>query len=347
MPTVRHGVGEARHAGRCNVNTKRARALLAIDPIDDGRRCVISSAKEPFLNAIRTVMEDNRNYWPLTVRQIHYRLLALAPLKHAEKSESRYVNNVACYKSLVELMTRARTEGLLPWDAIDDPTRLTKKDRRFSDKAEFLTFELAVILQGYHRDRMQTQSAHIEVLVEKDAVLNIVGPVCEEFCLALTSTRGAASISAKHEVAQRFAASGKKKLVLLVASDLDPMGDVIAEDLVKTMRRDFGIAKEIVTAHKVAMTMEQVREYDLPPNATAKKTSSTYYAYVEEYQTTGAWELEAFTPEQLAAVLREAIESVIDKDEYLAQTDAEDQDREEIADMREHALRILRAEFSL
>ena len=48
------------------------------------RRWKLSRAKDPLLNAILRILEDQRDYWPLTVRQIHYRLLGEdAPHIHA------------------------------------------------------------------------------------------------------------------------------------------------------------------------------------------------------------------------------------------------------------------------
>jgi len=49
--------------------------LSVIEPDDDGRRCEISEAKRPFLDAVLAILEEQRDYWPLSDRQIHYRLL--------------------------------------------------------------------------------------------------------------------------------------------------------------------------------------------------------------------------------------------------------------------------------
>jgi hypothetical protein len=64
--------------------------LSAIDPGYDGRRCKISPAKKPFLDAILRVLDEQSEYWPLSDRQIHYRLLGSdAPLTHASKPDSQ------------------------------------------------------------------------------------------------------------------------------------------------------------------------------------------------------------------------------------------------------------------
>jgi hypothetical protein len=75
-------------------------------------------------------------------------------------------------------------------------------------------------------------------------------------------------------------------LILLIVSDLDPAGDAIAKDLVKSFRRDFGIDK--IEACKVALTIDQVVEFGLEPSMEAKNSSPTYNAFIERYGIT-AW----------------------------------------------------------
>ena len=45
----------------------------------------ITLRRMPFLDAVAQVIEDNRAYWPLNARQIHYRLLNRPPLKDSSK----------------------------------------------------------------------------------------------------------------------------------------------------------------------------------------------------------------------------------------------------------------------
>jgi hypothetical protein len=71
------------------------------------QRARISSAKEPLLNAISAVMDERRDFWPLTERQIHYALLNDPPLIHAKKPDSTYENTTESYKAACELITRA------------------------------------------------------------------------------------------------------------------------------------------------------------------------------------------------------------------------------------------------
>ncbi len=57
------------------------------------RRCAITAAKQPFLEAIQNVLNERREFWPLSDRQIHYALLNAPPLRHAKKPDSTYAND--------------------------------------------------------------------------------------------------------------------------------------------------------------------------------------------------------------------------------------------------------------
>ena len=64
--------------------------LAAIKLREYRSRSVISSAKLPLLSAVIRIVEENRSYWPLSVRQIHYRLLKPAA-DHDRKDDQRAV----------------------------------------------------------------------------------------------------------------------------------------------------------------------------------------------------------------------------------------------------------------
>ena len=68
-----------------------------------------------FLAKAQSVILDNREYWPLTVRRVHYLLLNDPPLRHDKKPGSVYVNDKASYKALTNLLIRARLSGMCQW----------------------------------------------------------------------------------------------------------------------------------------------------------------------------------------------------------------------------------------
>jgi hypothetical protein len=331
------------------VNDRKAReqkrslnSLSAIDPDNDGQRCEISEAKRPFLNAILRVLEEQRDYWPLSDRQIHYRLLGSdAPMTHASKPDSRYINDKASYRKLTDLLTRGRVSRLINWDAIEDVTRPTDVHAAFWNPAEFLRQEFRQFLKGYWRNRLQSQPHHVEIVAEKLTVQTILQKVALEFTMPLTITRGMSSLPPKKAIRDRYVLSQKDRLILLVVSDLDPAGDAIAEDLVKSFRRDFCIAN--IKAYKVALTIDQVEEFSLEPSMEAKAKSPTYRAFVEKYEITDAYELEAMNPGDLAAQLESAIEDVLDLDLYNQELAAEEIDSAQIIAVQEQAERFFKS----
>src|SRR5260221_4371741 len=86
--------------------------MLSVVPFDlhqieirsERSRCAISAAKKPFLDAIQKIINDNRDWWPLSDRQIHYLLVSDNQLLiDAAQPGSIYSNNKKSYKALVEL----------------------------------------------------------------------------------------------------------------------------------------------------------------------------------------------------------------------------------------------------
>ena len=106
-------------------------------------------------------------------------------------------------------------------------------------------------------------------------------------------------------------------------TDHDPDGEQIAASFASSMRDDFDI--DNIQPVKVALTAADVLKYELPSDIDAKPSSPNYAKFVEKHGTK-AVELDAMTAELLQSKLREAIESVIDVDEYNAQIDLERED---------------------
>src|SRR5258708_25542696 len=119
-------------------------------------------------------------------------------------------------------------------------------------------------MKGYWRNKLQSQPYQVESGAEKLTVRTILQKVAEEFTMPLTITRGMSSLPPKKSICNRYILSRKDRLILLVVSDLDPAGDAIAEDLMKSFQRDFNIQE--IEAYKVALTIKQVEEFGLQPS---------------------------------------------------------------------------------
>jgi hypothetical protein len=330
---------EEAHQQLVQYRAKVARVEVEVGVIEGHKhRALITEAKRPFLDAIKSILDRLRDYWPLSDRQIHYQLLNDPPLIHASKRQSTYRNDATSYKALTELLTRARIADIIPVAAIHDPTRPVTTWDVFGSPGPFIRRELNNFLKGYWRDLQAPQPCHVEILGEKNTVASIIRPVTADYAIPFTLGRGYSSLPPRHAMALRFRRTGKDRLVLLVLSDFDPEGQDIAHSFARSIRDDFGIRN--IDFIKVALTAEQVRQLRLPPGPKAKKGSSRRKKFVREHGE-HVYELEAVEPERLQTMLRQTIESVLDMKLFRAEQAQERRDAASLEEFRQRAQRLL------
>ena len=277
------------------------------------KRAEISLAKAPMLGAVKKIIFDNEDHWPLSVRQVHYMALNDPPLRHASKPDSIYRNDRPSYAALCDLLVRARLLGIIPWDAISDDTRPVETWRIFQNIQPYVTEELKQFCNTYWRDLMQSQPDHIEIVGEKNTLKGTIHRTSYQFTIPYTLGRGYCSLDPRYEMAERYRNSGKQKLIVLMLGDFDPEGEDICHSFARSMRDDFGIAN--IEALKVGLTAPQTKKYRLPKKMTAKESSARREKFVEKHGE-NVWEIEALPPATLQEILTDAIESVIDLDAY-------------------------------
>jgi ParB-like nuclease domain len=317
-----------------------ARIEISTGVIDGQKvRARITAAKKPFLAAILGVAERLRSFWPLSDRLFHYQLLNDPPRIHASKSDSIYRNDLRSYKSLCELLTRARLAGRIPFEAIHDPTRANVTWNVHRSPGPFIRKEIEDFLKGYYRDLQASQPFHLEIIGEKNTIGSIIRPIAADYTIPYMLARGYSSLPPRHAMAERFKRTGKDKLVLLVVSDFDPEGDNIPHAFARSMRDDFNI--ESVEFIKVALTGEQVQRLNLRPGPTAKAGSSRRKRFVEEHGE-HVFELEAVEPGELQRILRSTIESVMDMKLFRADQAKEREDAARLDGIRLKVKEVLK-----
>ena len=276
-----------------------------------------------FLRAAQRAIESEKQFWPLTVRRVHYLLLNNPPLRHDRKPGSTYQNDLASYKALTNLLLRARLTGDIPHSAIEDELRPIRVIQTYQTPADFIKAETDDFLRGYARDLFRGQAHHIEILVEKNAIRKHVELVADEYCIPCTTGRGYSSLTPRWKMVQRFKQSGKEHLILLILSDFDPDGEEIAASFPRSLRDDFGLSN--VTAHKVAISGVDVREHGLPSDMEAKVKSPNDKKSVARHGVHVA-ELDAAPVALLQRKLRDAIESCLDMEIFRAEVAKEKED---------------------
>jgi len=245
-------------------------------------------------------------------------------LMHDRKPGSHYVNNPKAYKALTNLLVRARIAGLVPMEAIEDPSRPILLGGGFDSVDQFVAQEMENFLADFTRNLMLGQPHHIEIVNEKKAIHPIVVEIGREFCMPVTTGAGYSSLPPRDQIKSRYVRSGKSKLILLMLTDFDPDGDEIAASFARSMRDDLGVRN--VHPIKVALTAEDIEENDFPSDMDAKRSSPNYKKFLKRHGTNRAVELDAAPVEFLQSKLRDAIEGVLDVDEFKRQVEQEKAD---------------------
>lgn len=305
----------------------------------DGAKAItpISERRQEFLGAVQRTIEELRPFWPLSIRQIHYRLLNDPPLRQTPKRSKhdaehyRYKNDDSSYNSLVDLLTAARYDGQVSMTCIDDPTRPQKIFGGFDSVAQFVQQEINGFLTGFHRNRQQDQPRHIEVFGEKNTLYRMLERACIEYYVPFSIGRGFCSIPVWRDMELRFRQSGKDRMTLIVVSDYDPEGLSLADDAIRSLELH-GVP---VDGHRIAVTRDQIDELDLAEDFNpAKESSSRYDAFVGRTSGTETWEVEALPPEYLVEQIKAAIEANMDMEVYERVCDQEEDDCAELCRIR-------------
>jgi hypothetical protein len=321
-----------------------------------------------WVNRVVDVCEEYRDYWPLSVRQLFYRLVA----------DHSYEKTEAAYSKLTGLVSRARRAGYLPWDAIRDGGLGRTVDARYFEGADHFQRSVRRWASDMQLDRQRGQDKVIELWCEAGGMVPILEGIGQPFSCRVNTGGGYDSVTAKHRLAERVRERAEKglKTVVLHVGDFDGSGEDMANVLrddalhmvaTQVVRRaleqteglgrgnwpewiptdldftdDNGVeiarwACSFFDVQRVALTGEQVVERRVetaPPKRTDSRTAEFVRRnrwVAEELDTTQITaQLEALTPPELDELLTEAIREHIDDDAFEAVVAEEDEVREEL-----------------
>lgn len=250
--------------------------------------------------ADQLIRSFNARGYILTLRQLYYQFVVKNWIVNEEKS----------YKKLGKLVTDARTAGLLPWNGIED------RAREFHDVWTQESPKLAVAYapQFFKLDFWARQDHYVECWVEKEAQGGIIERPCKALRVPHMSCKGYLSASQAWAAGVRFkeAADSGRQGILIHLGDHDPSGIDMTRDNADRLRlfsEDSG-----VIVRRIALNMDQVEEYNPPPNP-AKVTDSRSTGYIAKFGDS-SWELDALDPETVDQLIRDEIENYIDRDRW-------------------------------
>jgi hypothetical protein len=287
--------------------------------------------------------------YDLTLRQLYYQFVARGILPNSQKS----------YDKLGNIISRARMAGLLDWDYIVDRTRNLRGTSHWTSPASVINSAAA----SFRRDKWLDQPVRIELWVEKEALAGVIERTAAELDLDWFACRGYVSQSEQWAAGQRHLGyiEGGQRVLILHLGDHDPSGIDMTRDIGERlerfiyldyyrahteeigeptaggwwqrtedhMREHTGSPVSPFEVRRIALNMDQVEQYDPPPNP-AKLTDSRAGTYIDAYGTE-SWELDALNPDVLDGLIREQVEAERDDDRYDLAEQVEANDRATLA----------------
>ncbi len=249
-------------------------------------------------NANVIILEYAAQGFILTLRQLYYQFVARDLIPNSQKE----------YKRIGSIINDARLAGLIDWSSIEDRTRNLQSNSHWKSPADIIKSAA----NSFKIDKWSDQENYIEVWIEKEALIGVIEPVCQEFDVPFFACRGYTSQSEQWRAGRRMAQvidSGRDPIIFHLG-DHDPSGLDMTRD--NKDRLDIFAGLDGVEVKRLALNFDQVQAYSPPPNP-AKQTDSRFSDY-QALHGDESWELDALNPEVIGNLIRENIELYLDKD---------------------------------
>ena len=137
--------------------------------------------------------------------------------------------------------------------------------------------------------------------------------------------RGYVSQSEQYAAGKRLKKRARERagtVTIFHLGDHDPSGIDMTRDNLDRLQM---FSRGKVQVERLALNMDQVRQYSPPPNP-AKTTDSRYLSYIQEYGYE-SWELDALDPTVLEELVRSAVDPLIYRDVWNETVGNENEDK--------------------
>lgn len=271
------------------------------------------------IQATNAIIEDfDRQGFSLTLRQIYYQFVAKGWLPNKQSE----------YDRLGKIISEGRMAGLVSWTAIED------RNRALMGTTTHESPKRAVegVAARYRIDKWEDQAWRPEVWVEKAALEDVVGSMCQQLQVDFFACRGYNSQSAQWRAGQRFAGYIRKgqRPIVFHLGDHDPSGLDMTRD---NQERLSLFAGTPIIVQRLALNMPQIERYNPPPNP-AKQTDSRFADYQQTYGDE-SWELDALDPKVIHGLIKDAVLQVRDEARWNAMVEKETAHRRILDEMIE------------
>jgi hypothetical protein len=206
----------------------------------------------------------------------------------------------AGYDAVKNRMKSLRRSGRVPYQWVEDMSRRGYHVSVYGDAVEFLRR----VSHLYRADLWAQADAYVEVWCESRSIAGVILPLCRELGVSLYPSGGNTSITLAYQAALNInEIHAGRKVVIFYIGDYDPAGVLIDQALERELWRhlDGDVILEFV---RLAVTKEQIEEYDLPTKP--RKKGEKRAPHVTE-----TVEAEAMPATELCRVLRGAVEALL------------------------------------
>ncbi len=291
--------------------------------------------------------------YDLTLRQLYYQFVARGIIANKDTE----------YKRLGSIINDARLAGEIDWDHITDRTRNVRQNSHWGSPQDIVRS----CANQFQLDKWDTQDNYVEVWVEKDALVGVLEVACRPLDVAHFSCRGYTSQSEIWGASQRLLDKIRagKRVHVIHLGDHDPSGIDMTRDIVdrltlfltyhgirdvadgnpkqegetgkdyearvKPIMMDSWRCSNPVKVYRIALNMDQVRQYNPPPNP-AKLTDSRAQGYIKKYGDE-SWELDALDPATITALIQGAVENLRDDEKWEKRVAEEKEARRTLLDV--------------
>jgi len=254
------------------------------------------AATQEILEQAQAILIEYHDLLPLTVRQIFYRLVG----------KYKYEKTERAYKRLGEYLVMARRARIIPMGSIRDDGGVSTSPSRYRSADQYFG-----VLQDhaphFQIDRSAALLRNVLLYCEAAGMVPQLERVADPNGVQVISGGGFDSLTEKYKLACIVAVADRPTEVLHIG-DHDPSGAhlflAFAED-VRAFAAEFGSS---VSFTRLAVTPEQIEQYELP---TAPRKEGDKRAFTGE-----TCQAEALAPDDLARIVRDAIEARVDAVEY-------------------------------
>lgn len=267
--------------------------------------------------ANKIIAEYQADGFTLTLRQLYYQFVSLDLLPNKQSE----------YKRLGAILNDARLAGLVDWNAMEDRTR-NRQGGWWSSEIQTPEEVLQGAAEGHSLNNWEDQDCHVEVWIEKDALVGVIEGACRKWGTPYFACRGYNSQSEQWNAGMRFVdkLNEGKDVHILHLGDHDPSGiDMTHDNIGRLEMFARGHSNKVPEIHRLALNMDQVNEYSPPPNP-AKMTDSRFGKYVAEFGES-CWELDALKPKVISALIEDKIKELIDFDKWEETNEREEEER--------------------